>query len=66
MGGLIDIKIIGTKEEVETVLSALPGAGINPIPPDGWKTAYQWVPIEIVLDNAGPGWTGEQLKNEID
>lgn len=48
------MKIIGTRKEIETVLSALPGADMfdsNLIPMDGWRAEYQWVPIELIVED---------------
>lgn len=45
------MKIIGTKREIETFLSAIPGVPDNtsPIPPDGWVASYRGIPIGIEL-----------------
>ena len=54
------MKVIGTKREIETFLSAIPGApdDTSPIPPDGWVASYRGIPIDIEL-------TEEQTKDFV-
>lgn len=48
------MKIVGTKDEIELLLSALPGAsGNNLIPPPGWIVSYMGMPIEIEIVSSG-------------